>query len=140
MRLVIDDAGELTVRMRKRRYVLNWMTTAVLVALIGYGLFAMIAYGPAWLGIVALVLIFGPYALLVWALIWFASEQRGPWLTENPYRLATAFAASIAVVLLEALGVHWPGGEPLHGYILGSLGAVFCVLSFLHSRERQRRR
>jgi hypothetical protein len=138
MRLVVDDAGEISVRMRKRRYAVRWLATTVLVALIGYGLFAMIAYGPAWLGTVALVLMFGPYALLVWALIWFAAEQRGPWLTEHPYRLASVLAVSIALVLLEAAGVRWPGGEPLHGYILGSLGIAFCVISFIHSRERRR--
>ena len=124
--------------MRRRQYAVRWMATAVLVVLIGYGLFAMIAHGPAWMGILALVLIFGPYAILVWGLLWFAAENRGPWLTAHPYRLATAFAASIIVVLLDALGVHWPGGEPLHGYILGGFGAVFCVLSLIYSYERGR--
>ena len=138
MRLVIDDAGDLSVRMRRRRYAVRWMAIAVLVALIGYGLFAMIAHGSPWMGTVALVILFGPYALLVFAIIWFAAEQRGPWLTEHPLRLAIAFAASLAAILLEAAGIHWPGGELLHGYILGSLGLVFCLLSFIHSRERRR--
>jgi hypothetical protein len=131
------DREGFEVRVRDRWYALPIIATILIIAVTGVGLYWLVPHGPPWVAIVALAILALPALALLAALVWTGSEEYASWFVGRWYRLPIGFALAAALMVLEAVDVRWPSGEPLNGYLWGSLIAVVCVLAWLFALRQK---
>jgi hypothetical protein len=105
--------------------------TIALICAVSLAAFWAFTHGSGWSALLGWFIIFAPAALLVGALIWSGALANAEWLFARWYRAMVGLAIAAVLVALEALGLRFPSGEPLHGYAWAATILVVLTIAAL---------